>query len=67
MFLNVYAGGWYVADYFTPQRYALARWLQETIASGERLAVIEVGAGFNTPGVVRLPMESIVRQTPAPP
>ncbi|QNP69899.1 hypothetical protein IAG44_10850 [Streptomyces roseirectus] len=28
------------------------------------LLVIEIGAGFNTPGVIRLPMENLVRHTP---
>lgn len=28
------------------------------------LLVLEIGAGFNTPGVIRLPVENLVRQTP---
>ncbi|MET8973982.1 NAD-dependent protein deacetylase of SIR2 family [Streptomyces sp. NPDC004539] len=28
------------------------------------LLVIEIGAGFNTPGVIRLPLENLVRHTP---
>ncbi|MFJ8109563.1 NAD-dependent protein deacetylase of SIR2 family [Streptomyces sp. NPDC096132] len=41
----------------------LTRWLGD--APGEaRLLVLEIGAGFNTPGVIRLPAENVVRHTP---
>ena len=28
---------------------------------GKKLVVLEIGAGFNTPGVIRLPCEQFVR------
>ncbi len=32
--------------------------------SGETLAVVEIGAGFNTPGVIRWPGEQVTRALP---
>lgn len=62
--LNVYAGAWYINDHFQPQLYGLNRWLQDTITARESVAVIEIGAGFNTPGVVRWPMERVTETLP---
>ena len=55
------------SDTFVHARYQSAQdreiaWIEELKRSGQRLAVIEVGAGFNSPVVTRFPMESIVRE-----
>ena len=62
--LNVFAGPWYIADHFEPGLHELEAFLQDTARSGARLTVLEIGSGFNTPGVVRWPVERIVRTLP---
>lgn len=64
VFLNVYAGAWYINDHFRPGLDRLNDWLAETREGGESLAIIEIGAGFNTPGVIRWPSEQLVRGLP---
>lgn len=64
VFLNVYAGAWYINDHFRPGLDRLNDWLAETRESGETLAVVEIGAGFNTPGVIRWPGEQVTRALP---
>lgn len=62
VFLNVRAGQWFVEDPYVGQAERFTEWVQSSQAS--RLLVIEVGAGFNTPVVVRWPMERIVNNHP---
>jgi NAD-dependent SIR2 family protein deacetylase len=57
MMLNVRGGRWFVERPYEPQQQAFLEWLGRTKAG--RLVIIEVGAGFNTPSVVRWPCESI--------
>ena len=40
----------------------LRKWIEST--HGKRLLIVEIGAGFNTPVVVRWPSERIVLQHP---
>jgi NAD-dependent SIR2 family protein deacetylase len=61
--INVYAGPWYINDHFEPGRHAAGKWLDQK-RDGEKLAVVEIGAGFNTPGVIRWPVERIIEQDP---
>lgn len=63
--LNVFAGSWYINDHFQPGRARLVQWLDDAVAKRDRLLIIELGAGFNTPGVVRWPMEQLVQADPA--
>lgn len=63
--LNVYAGSWYINDHFQPGLQALNRFLSDTVEAGESLTILEIGAGFNTPAVVRWPVEELVRQIPS--
>ncbi|MCS7479376.1 hypothetical protein ACFFQW_24965 [Umezawaea endophytica] len=63
VFLNVRKGPEFVQDPHLPTGRALARWLEATPAEA-RLLVVEVGAGFNTPGVIRLPAEHLVHRRP---
>lgn len=58
--LNICAGRWFINDHFAAAREAFVAWLAQ--AKG-RLVVLEIGAGFNTPSVVRWPSEHIVRDT----
>lgn len=57
MMLNVRGGDWFVEEPYERQRAAFAGWLRKA-ASG-RLVVVEIGAGFNTPSVIRWPCEVI--------
>ena len=56
--LNVRGGHWFVEEPYKEQAQRFNEWLQGTKDS--QLLVIEIGAGFNTPGVIRWPMERIV-------
>ncbi|WP_105968974.1 SIR2 family NAD-dependent protein deacylase [Streptomyces geranii] len=63
VFPNVRVGPGFVDDAHLPAGRRLAEWLDRETTGG-RLLVVEIGAGFNTPGVIRRPMESLVRHTP---
>jgi NAD-dependent SIR2 family protein deacetylase len=58
MMLNVRGGDWFVEKPYEGQRAAFGEWLRN--AATGRLVVIEIGAGFNTPSVIRWPCEAIV-------
>ena len=60
--MNVRGGYWFIEDPYKEQFERLVAWVQHT--SGCRLLAIEIGAGFNTPSVVRWPMERIVYTHP---
>ncbi len=62
--LNVFAGRWYINDHFAPQLDALNDWLQDSIRADARVAIIEIGSGFNTPGVIRWPIERVAENLP---
>lgn len=64
--MNVRGGDWYVEEPHMVKGRALNRWLAETQRTKKRLAIIEVGAGFNTPVVIRWPVESIGEQLDCP-
>ena len=57
VYMNVRAGHWFVEEPYLSQADALNHWLNTTRSAP--LAVLEIGAGFNTPGVIRAPMEAI--------
>lgn len=62
VFLNVRAGGWFVdAPYLTALR-DLSTWVRN--ARDTRTLTLDIGAGFNTPSVVRWPMESVAARLP---
>ena len=60
--MNVRGGDWFLEQPHLPQRAQFVRWLER--ASQRRLVVLEVGAGFNTPSVVRWPCEEAVSMSP---
>jgi NAD-dependent SIR2 family protein deacetylase len=58
---NVRGGEWFIHDHYNATQDRMISWLRETEEKGLKLAIIEIGAGFNTPVVTRFPMESICR------
>jgi NAD-dependent SIR2 family protein deacetylase len=62
MFFNVRGGQWFVETPWRRQLEALREWVPST--SNERLLVIDIGSGFNTPSVVRWPMERTAQAIP---
>ncbi|MBL6814719.1 MAG: NAD-dependent protein deacetylase of SIR2 family [Pseudomonadales bacterium] len=57
VYMNVRGGDWFIDAPYVEQANAISLWLDRV--RHERLAVLEIGAGFNTPGVIRGPMETI--------
>jgi NAD-dependent SIR2 family protein deacetylase len=55
--MNVRGGDWFIETPYAPQGERFAAWLGE--ARRGRLLVLDVGTGFNTPGVIRWPAEQI--------
>ena len=62
VFLNVRAGSWFVDAPYLPALRDLNRWVRS--AGDTRTLVLDVGSGFNTPSVVRWPMETVATQLP---
>ena len=60
MYMNVRAAHWFLETPYLPQRQRLIGWLDA--AANRQLLTIEIGAGFNTPGVIRWPIEQITSQ-----
>jgi NAD-dependent SIR2 family protein deacetylase len=55
VFMNVRGGHWFVEEPYQQQRERWRQWI--SVRSNERLLLLEIGSGFNTPGVIRWPME----------
>lgn len=64
VYLNVNGGSWYINDHFQPQREGLEEWLADGLAQGKSTTILEIGAGFNTPGVIRFPVEHLTATLP---
>jgi len=62
VFFNVRGGGWFVEDHLRADFDRLRTWVKE--GSAERLLVLDIGSGFNTPSVVRWPMERVADAFP---
>ncbi len=58
VFMNVRGGSWFIEEPYKAQAKRFNNWIQK--ADNCQILVLEIGAGFNTPGVVRWPMEQIV-------
>ncbi|MHA1914295.1 MAG: SIR2 family NAD-dependent protein deacylase [Promethearchaeota archaeon] len=58
VFMNVRGGNWFIEEPYEEESKRFNKWVQSV--KNCKLLVIEIGAGFNTPGVVRWPMEQIV-------
>ncbi|MDX3452680.1 NAD-dependent protein deacetylase of SIR2 family [Streptomyces sp. ME02-8801-2C] len=63
VFPNIRVGPEFVDDSYLPAGHRLGQWLDDA-PTDSALLVLEIGAGFNTPGVIRRPMENLVRHTP---
>jgi NAD-dependent SIR2 family protein deacetylase len=65
-FNNVRGGDWYLHKKFDDQSVRFRQWLEKVLKdvkeNKKNLCIIEIGAGFNTPTVTRLPMEAIQRE-----
>lgn len=57
-FMNVRGGDWFVDAPYAEEAARFASWLRR--AERDRLLVLDVGTGFNTPSVIRWPAEHIV-------
>jgi NAD-dependent SIR2 family protein deacetylase len=62
MFMNVRGGSWFIEKPYKQQNFLFSEWVEESFS--DKLLVIELGAGFNTPGVVRYPLEKITNAHP---
>ncbi|WP_406117969.1 NAD-dependent protein deacetylase of SIR2 family [Streptomyces sp. NBC_00989] len=60
--INVRIGPEFIDAPYLPAGRRLQDWLGST--AGARLLILEFGAGFNTPGVIRWPGEHLTRQIP---
>lgn len=56
--LNVRGGYWFAEAIYKQQERIYRKWLRK--ARQKKLLIIELGAGFNTPSVIRWPMERLV-------
>ena len=63
VFLNVRKGPEYIMDPYLPTGHRFQEWTS-ALPVDERLLVLDIGAGFSTPSVVRWPMEEITRALP---
>jgi NAD-dependent SIR2 family protein deacetylase len=63
VFMNVRGGDWFLEEPYRPQMEKWRAWFGGR-APGERLLLLDVGSGFNTPSVVRWPMEHIALRDP---
>lgn len=61
--MNVRGGDFFLHDPHEEQYDKFQKWLQSTIP--KKLVILEIGAGFNTPTVIRHRMEHITRQHPS--
>ncbi|SEQ18909.1 NAD-dependent protein deacetylase of SIR2 family [Lentzea albida] len=59
VFLNVHKGPEYVPDHYVPAGRRMRDWVRDGVL------VLEIGAGYSTPGVIRSPVESLVRTLPS--
>ena len=62
VFLNVRAGSWFLDTTYRETLSRLNTWLGQQ--DDEPLLVFDIGSGFNTPSVVRWPMEQVTTQRP---
>lgn len=61
VFLNVRGGEWFIDDPYQVGYDRLIDWLR--VATKKKLLILEIGVGFNTPSVIRWPLEQITYQS----
>jgi len=59
---RVPSGNWFIHTPYAEAQDRFVKWAEKRIKSSDRVVVIEIGAGFNTPTVTRYPCESFVRE-----
>ena len=65
MFLCVNGGSWFLESAFERQRQHYDEFIRKALQKSQELTtIIEIGVGFNTPGVLRWPMDKLVNQFP---
>jgi len=62
VYMNVRSGPFYIDKHYEAQRTAMNKWLQHH--ANHRLVLLEIGVGFNTPGVIRKPFEQLALSVP---
>ncbi|MCH4889231.1 NAD-dependent protein deacetylase of SIR2 family [Acidaminobacter sp. JC074] len=62
VYMNVRSGSFYIDDHYQEQRDRLNKWLNDNI--DKHIVLLEIGVGFNTPGVIRYPFEELLKQLP---
>lgn len=63
MFYCVRGGNWFIESAFEEQRDRYHEFLRRTLdKTDELLTIIEIGVGFNTPSVLRWPMDRFVTE-----
>ncbi len=62
VFMNVRGGRWFIEQPYELQQEAMLKWINT--AFEKRIVVLDIGTGFNTPGVVRWPSENMVNRHP---
>ncbi|KAJ3108611.1 hypothetical protein HK100_003405 [Physocladia obscura] len=64
--LNVRGGDWFLEGEYAKQEIVYEAWKLEVLhkvkTEGKKLVILEMGAGFNTPGVLRYPNERLAEQ-----
>lgn len=60
MFINARIDGSFIETPYELEREHFIKWLNET--GYEKFALLELGAGYNTPVVIRMPMEELAKQ-----
>lgn len=63
---NLRGGDFFVHAHYQAQQDKLRTFVDTIVESGKKLVVLEIGCGFNTPVVTRMPAESIAREAGAP-
>ena len=59
---NQRGGDWFVEDHFKEQAVRMSMFLKDAAKPGNKLVLLEIGAGFNTPTVIRHRFEIIAYQ-----
>ena len=60
MFINTRIDGSFIETPYELERDKFIPWVNQAI--DKKLVLLEMGAGYNTPVVIRMPMESIAQQ-----
>ena len=60
VYMNVRSGPFYINEHYESQREKLNQWL--TAVGEKKLLLLEIGVGFNTPGVIRAPFEHLAEK-----